>query len=69
MNVALDELDLLAARTFDGFVVRKDLVRTFSRQFPVPTYVVQELTNAVTQTTTNGVNVAIDKILMVVSPK
>ena len=41
MSVALDELDLLAARTFDGFVVRKDLVRTFSRQFPVPTYVVE----------------------------
>jgi ATP-dependent Lon protease len=39
--VALDELDILAARTFDGFVVRKDLVRTFSRQFPVPTYVVE----------------------------
>jgi ATP-dependent Lon protease len=37
----LDELDLLASRTFDGFVVRKDLVRTFSRQFPVPTYVVE----------------------------
>ena len=26
-----------------GYLVRKDLVRTFSRQFPVPTYVVEFL--------------------------
>lgn len=37
----LDHLDNLAARAFDGFLVRKDLVRTFSRQYPVPTYVVE----------------------------
>jgi hypothetical protein len=30
-------------RAFEGYVVRKDLVRTFSRQFPVPTYVVEFL--------------------------
>ena len=39
----LDELDRKAADAFEGFVVRKDLVRTFSRQFPVPTYVVEFL--------------------------
>lgn len=39
----LDELDRQAAEAFEGFVVRKDLVRTFSRQFPVPTYVVEFL--------------------------
>lgn len=39
----LDELDRLAARTLEGYLVRKDLVRTFSRQFPVPTYVVEFL--------------------------
>ncbi|WP_407278218.1 protease Lon-related BREX system protein BrxL [Aromatoleum evansii] len=39
----LDELDRKAASAFDGFIVRKDLVRTFSRQFPVPTYVVEFL--------------------------
>lgn len=39
----LDSLDKLAARAFDGFLVRKDLVRTFSRQYPVPTYVVEFL--------------------------
>ena len=30
-------------RRLDGYLVRKDLVRTFSRQFPVPTYVVEFL--------------------------
>jgi ATP-dependent Lon protease len=39
----LDSLDQLAARAFDGYIVRKDLVRTFSRQYPVPTYVVEFL--------------------------
>lgn len=39
----LDTLDKLAAQAFDGFVVRKDLVRTFSRQYPTPTYVVEFL--------------------------
>lgn len=37
----LDELDSRTTKVFDGFVVRKDLVRQFSRQFPVPTYVVE----------------------------
>ena len=39
----LDQLDQLAATSLDGYLVRKDLVRTFSRQFPVPTYVVEFL--------------------------
>lgn len=39
----LDELDRKATAAFEGYVVRKDLVRTFSRQFPVPTYVVEFL--------------------------
>lgn len=39
----MDKLDELAARAFDGFLVRKDLVRTFARQYPVPTYVVEFL--------------------------
>jgi ATP-dependent Lon protease len=37
----LDDLDRKAADAFDGYIVRKDLVRQFSRQFPVPTYVVE----------------------------
>jgi len=39
----LDDLDRKATTAFEGYVVRKDLVRTFSRQFPVPTYVVEFL--------------------------
>lgn len=39
----LDEIDNKAAAALDGYLVRKDLVRTFSRQFPVPTYVVEFL--------------------------
>jgi len=41
--IELDAIDNLAATCFDGYLVRKDLVRTFSRQFPVPTYVVEFL--------------------------
>ncbi len=37
----LDHLDRKAASVLDGYLVRKDLVRAFSRQFPVPTYVVE----------------------------
>ena len=35
----LDALDRLAAEAFDGYIVRKDLVRRFKGQYPVPTYV------------------------------
>jgi ATP-dependent Lon protease len=37
----LDSLDKKAVSVLEGYLVRKDLVRTFSRQFPVPTYVVE----------------------------
>lgn len=39
----LDSVDRIAAATLEGYLVRKDLVRTFSRLFPVPTYVVEFL--------------------------
>jgi len=39
----LDHLDQIAASAFDGYLVRKDLVRRYSRQYPVPTYVVEFL--------------------------
>ncbi len=41
--IELDEIDIKAASALEGYLVRKDLVRTFSRQFPVPTYVVEFL--------------------------
>ena len=43
MSIELDHLDKLAASAFDGYLVRKDLVRKYSRQYPVPTYVVEFL--------------------------
>ena len=39
----LDHLDQVAAEAFEGYVVRKDLVRKFARQYPVPTYVCEFL--------------------------
>ena len=43
LKAELDSLDRLAARAFEGYLVRKDLVRKYSRQYPVPTYVVEFL--------------------------
>lgn len=43
MTVKLDHLDEIAASSFEGYLVRKDLVRKYSRQYPVPTYVVEFL--------------------------
>ncbi len=43
MRTELDRLDSLGAAAFDGYLVRKDLVRKYSRQYPVPTYVVEFL--------------------------
>ena len=42
-SVGLDRLDTLAADAFPGYLVRKDLVRRYARQYPVPTYVVEFL--------------------------
>ncbi len=39
--IELDDLDRKAAAAFPGQLVRKDLVRRFRGQFPVPTYVVE----------------------------
>lgn len=41
--IEMDQIDKKAASSLEGYLVRKDLVRTFSRQFPVPTYVVEFL--------------------------
>src|SRR5208282_5241160 len=42
-DTQLDDLDHAAADAFDGYIVRKDLVRKFARQYPVPTYVCEFL--------------------------
>jgi ATP-dependent Lon protease len=43
MSIEMDHIDRLGAAAFDGYLVRKDLVRKYSRQYPVPTYVVEFL--------------------------
>src|SRR3972149_691055 len=35
----MDELDRIAAKAFDGYIVRKNLALRFKGQYPVPTYV------------------------------
>jgi ATP-dependent Lon protease len=50
----LDALDILAARAFEGYVVRKDLVRRFKGQYPVPTYVVEFLLGRYCASTDEG---------------
>ena len=42
-SVEMDDLDTAAAEAFPGYLVRKDLVRRYARQYPVPTYVVEFL--------------------------
>src|ERR1019366_9561576 len=39
----LDALDQIAAKAFEGYLVRKDLIRQFKGQYPVPTYVAEFL--------------------------
>jgi ATP-dependent Lon protease len=39
----LDAIDKIAAKAFEGYIVRKDLVRKFKGQYPVPTYVAEFL--------------------------
>ena len=43
MSQPLDAIDAIATKAFEGYVVRKDLVRKFKGQYPVPTYVAEFL--------------------------
>ena len=43
MSEQLDPIDASAAQAFEGYVVRKDLVRKFKGQYPIPTYVAEFL--------------------------
>src|SRR5450756_2341892 len=43
MSQQLDAIDTIATRAYEGYVVRKDLVRKFKGQYPVPTYVAEFL--------------------------
>lgn len=39
----LDNIDHIAAKAFEGFIVRKDLLEQFRKTYPVPTYVIEFL--------------------------
>ncbi len=41
--IQLDKVDQVAAKAFEGYIVKKDLLDQFRKQFPVPTYVVEFL--------------------------
>lgn len=41
--IQLDKIDQIAAKAFEGYIVKKDLLDQFRKQFPVPTYVVEFL--------------------------
>ncbi|MFO7291430.1 MAG: peptidase, partial [Bacillota bacterium] len=41
--VEMDHLDMIASSVFEGYLLRKDLVRKYVRQYPVPTYVAEFL--------------------------
>ena len=43
MSLELDALDKIASKAYEGMVVRKDLIRRFKGQYPVPTYVAEFL--------------------------
>ena len=43
MSLELDALDKISAKAYEGVVVRKDLIRRFKGQYPVPTYVAEFL--------------------------
>ena len=41
--IEMDKIDQIAAKAFEGYIVKKDLLDQFRKQFPVPTYVVEFL--------------------------
>lgn len=41
--IKLDSIDKIASKAFEGYIVKKDLLDQFRKQFPIPTYVVEFL--------------------------
>ena len=39
----LNKVDQIAAKAFDGYIVKKDLLEQFRKTYPVPTYVIEFL--------------------------
>lgn len=47
----LDKIDLISAKAFEGYIVRKDLLENFRKTYPVPTYVIEFLLGRYCSTT------------------
>lgn len=47
----LDKIDQLAAHSFEGYIVKKDLLEQFRKTYPVPTYVIEFLLGRYCSTT------------------
>ncbi|MCB0520333.1 MAG: protease Lon-related BREX system protein BrxL [Lewinellaceae bacterium] len=41
--MTLDKIDQIAAKAFEGYIVRKDLLEQFRKTYPIPTYVIEFL--------------------------
>lgn len=41
--IKLDSIDKITSKAFEGYIVKKDLLDQFRKQFPIPTYVVEFL--------------------------
>ena len=39
----LDQIDTIASKAFEGYIVKKDLIEPFRKSYPVPTYVIEFL--------------------------
>lgn len=50
----LDQVDIIASRAFEGYIVKKDLIEPFRKSFPVPTYVIEFLLGRYCSTTDEG---------------
>ena len=53
-TITMDDLDQLAATHFDGYLVRKDLARSFKGRYPVPEYVAEFLLGRYCASTNEG---------------
>jgi ATP-dependent Lon protease len=49
--MTLDKVDQIAAKAFEGYIVRKDLLEQFRKTYPIPTYVIEFLLGRYCSTT------------------
>jgi ATP-dependent Lon protease len=39
----IDNLDLISAKAFEGFIIREELLKQFRNTYPIPTYVIESI--------------------------